>query len=155
MKRLLVVLIVTLAFAVPSFSAVADTEATPEQAKSLVLKAAEYFKEHGRAAALTEFSNPSGQFVKGELYLFVLDQKGIMVAHGANQKLIGKDLTMLKDGKGNYFVKQLIEGALANNGGAWVDYEWTNPVTKKVEPKTSFAVKVGDVTIGCGTYRKN
>jgi cytochrome c len=42
--------------------------------------------------------------------------------------------------------------AAANAGGGWTDYRMTNPATKKVEPKKTYAVKVGDYVLGSGAY---
>jgi cytochrome c len=34
----------------------------------------------------------------------------------------------------------------------WVDYKWQNPVSKAVEPKTSYEIRVGDDVVGVGAY---
>jgi len=36
------------------------------------------------------------------------------------------------------------------SGTGWVGYKWPNPSTKKVEPKSSFVMRVGDVLVGVG-----
>jgi len=45
--------------------------------------------------------------------------------------LIGKNLAELKDAEGKLFVQKMIEVA-KKEGKGWVDYQWTNPVTKKL-----------------------
>ena len=59
-------------------------------AEGMVKKAIAFVKTNGKEKALAEFSNPKGPFVKGELYIYVLDPKEIIIAYGANQKFIGK-----------------------------------------------------------------
>ena len=44
--------------------------------------------------------------------------------------------------------------AAAAQGGGWVDYDFLNPTTGLVAPKTSFVVPVGaDLVLGCGIYK--
>lgn len=121
-------------------------------AAALVDKAIAYYKANGREKALAEISNKQGQFVKGEIYVFVWSPKGVILAHGANEKLIGKDIYLLKDSDGKPFVKEAVELAGAKGTG-WVDYKWTNPVSKKVEAKTTFVKKVDDLIFACGIYK--
>lgn len=128
----------------------ASTEA---EAKALVEKAAVFYKEKGKDKAFAEFSNPKGQFSKGDLYIFVVDMKGMTLAHGGNPKLVGKDMSELKDADGKFFMKEIIKTA-KEKGSGWVDYKWANPTTKKVDPKTTYVKKVDDYAFGCGVYKK-
>ena len=64
--------------------------------------------------------------------------------------LLGRDATLAKDVDGKEYGKAII--AAANAGGGWTEYRMTNPATKKVEPKKTYSVKVGDYTLGCGAY---
>lgn len=123
-----------------------------DEAKALVEKGIAFYKANGKDKALAEFSNPKGQFVKGELYIFIWDLKGVVLAHGANQKLIGKDVSELKDADGKLFVKEGLELA-KSKGSGWVDYKWTNPVNKKIEAKTTYVKKVDDLIFCCGIYK--
>jgi signal transduction histidine kinase len=47
----------------------------------------------------------------------------------------------------------MIDGATAKGSG-WSDYKWTNPVTKKIDPKSTYFQKVDDVILGCGVYKQ-
>lgn len=143
------VLLMVTCFALIISSAFAG--AKPEEAKEMVAKAVAFYKANGKEKALAEFSNPTGQFVKGELYLTVWDLKGTQIAHGANQKLIGKNLIDLKDADGKTFVKDFME--VGKKGNGWVDYKWTNPTSKKIEAKSVYLELVGDTLIGCGIYK--
>jgi len=135
-------------------TATAEGNHTPDQAKALVQRAAEYLKREGREKALAAFSDPKGEFVDGDLYLVVLDAadgKLTMLAHGANKALIGKPQIDVKDANGKAFNQETMS-ALSTADEYWVSYAWPNPTTKKIAQKKSFFAKVGDVFIGAGVY---
>lgn len=123
------------------------------EATSMVKKAVSYIKEQGKEKALMEINNPAGIFKKGELYIFVTDMQGKMLAHGANAKLVGKDLIDLKDSDGKLFVKEYTQVA-KTKGSGWSDYKWVNPSTKAIELKSTYVERVDDIVVGCGIYKK-
>ena len=122
------------------------------EATALVDKAITFYKANGKDKAFAEFSNPKGQFVKGELYIFIWDLSGVTLAHGANEKLINKDVSQLKDTDGKLFVQEALQTA-KSMGSGWVDYKWTNPTTKKVEGKSTYVKKVDELIFCCGIYK--
>ena len=126
---------------------------TPAEAEAMVKKAIAFYKANGQDKAFTEVTNTKGQFVKDDLYVFVYDIKGKCVAHGFNQKMVGKDLIDLKDAEGKFFVKERVEIA-KTKGKGWQDYMFTNLTTKKLEHKTAYFEKVDDFIFGCGAYKK-
>lgn len=83
-------------------SSATATAVTKEQMVKFVEEAVAYVKEVGREAALKEFSNPKGKFVreKGELYIYAYDFKCVCQAHGFTPDLVGRDLTEKKDSHG-------------------------------------------------------
>lgn len=133
-------------------AAVAAERGTPDQAVALVKKAIAYIKANGKEKAFAEFSNPSGQFKDRDLYIMVYDMQGNNKAHGANAKLIGKNLSEIKDADGKFIVKSFIEVA-GTKGSGWVDYKWPNPVSNAVEPKSTYVEKYEDILLGCGIYK--
>jgi len=129
---------------------------------ALVKKAGEFLAANGKDKTLAEINNPKGQFAHGEIYLFASDyipnwdsnkDRTITLAHGANPKLVGKDMTDLKDADGFAFVKRMAEIASSKAGEGWTDYKWPNPVTKAIEPKTTFTKRVEPLVISCGVYK--
>jgi signal transduction histidine kinase len=75
------------------------------------------------------------------------------MAHGARPALIGKNLFDLKDQDGKYLIRELI--AIAQGpGSGWVDYKWPNPLSNKIEDKSSYVEKMGDYIVGVGVYRE-
>lgn len=133
-------------------AAFAADKGTAEEATAMVKKGVEFIKANGKEKAFAEFSNPAGQFIKGDLYVMAYDMEGINKAHGGNPKLIGKNLLEIKDANGVFIVKNFIEVA-KGKGKGWVDYKWPNTITKAVENKSTYVEKVDDVLIGVGIYK--
>ncbi|HYD81322.1 MAG TPA: cache domain-containing protein [Paucimonas sp.] len=152
MRRLLKTLLLGFAVLLFSGAASAGDRGTADEAIALVKKAADFLKANGKEKAYAEFSNPKGQFIDRDLYVFVFDMTGKTLAHGVNPKLLDKNLSELKDADGKYFIKEFLEVA-NTKGKGWIDYKWTHPTTKAIEPKSTYVEKVGDVLIGCGIYK--
>lgn len=130
--------------------------ATPEEeAKQMVYKAYDFYKKNGKDALMNEIKNPNGQFAKGELYVFLWSwvPHYTCIAHPYNHKLHMLNMNELKDPDGKTFVKDGVELAKAK-GEAWFEYRYTNPVTKKIEPKKVFVKIADDFVIVAGVYKK-
>ena len=128
----------------------ANGQATPDEAKAMAVKAAEYLKSVGPEKAFPEFNSKDGPWHDRDLYVTVLDPKGVDVVHGNNPGLIGKSLIDLKDVDGKPFIREMV----AIKDAGWVNFKWQNPLTKAVEPKTSYEARVGDYVVGVGAYAK-
>jgi signal transduction histidine kinase len=120
-------------------------------AKEWVENAKNYYRSAGRRLALAEFSDPDGMFVRGEMYIYVLDSKGTMLAHGNNNRLIGENLMEFKDLDGKFFIKEIIESANLDQSG-WVEYKWFNPTTKEWIPKMTYFEVVDDLILCSAVY---
>ena len=133
----------------------AVAKASPKEAMALAERAAAYIKEKGEARAFAEFNKRDGRFtdLNKDLYVFVFDMTGRCLSHGNDPSLIGRDLSQLKDSAGKYFIKEMVSVAL-RKGKGWVDYQWSNPTTKRIEGKATYVLKTGnDRFIGCGIYK--
>jgi cytochrome c len=130
----------------------AAAHGSADEAMALAKKAVKYYKANGREKALAEFSKPNGEFVDRDLYITATGTDGVTVAHGANAKLVGKNLMELKDVDGKAFIKSFVEVA-NTKGSGWVDYKWPNPVTKVIEQKSTYVEKVDNLVITCGIYK--
>lgn len=126
--------------------------ASLDEAKAMVEKAAAYFQANGKEKAIQEFNNPKGEFVKGEIYVFAYDATGTVIAHPVNPKLVGTNTLEVPDVDGKFWRKEAME-KVGKDGTAVVDYKFKNPASNKVEQKTSYFKKAGDIVIGCGTYK--
>ena len=130
----------------------ADVVTKPE-AEAMVKKALAYLKANGPDKTFAEVSKKDGQFVDRDLYLTVYGTDGVVRAHGANTKMIGKNLMELKDVDGKAFVKERVEMA-RKKVPFWQDYKFNNPVSGKIEPKTMYCVPEDDLILCGGVYLK-
>jgi cytochrome c len=127
---------------------------TKDEAVAMVHRVHEMFEKEGPEATFKAVNDPSTkEFHDRDLYPFIYTLSGICVAHGARPALIGKNLIDLKDQDGKYLIREL--AAVANGpGSGWVDYKWPNPITNKIEDKTSYVEKLDtDYFVGVGVYR--
>ena len=110
--------------------------------EEFVRSAVNFFNENGGDEAFRRFSNPIGDFISGDLYIFAYKFDGQCVAHGDNPALIGRDFSE------DPLIRSIIEKA--KQGGGWIEYQW------KHAPKVAYIEKVtdvnGDYAIGSGYY---
>ena len=153
MRRMLAVLVIGCVLVAGAGVAAAADMGTKDEAVAMVKKAVGFIKANGAEKAYAEFSNPKGQFVDRDLYIAVYDMNGKCLAHGANAKMIGRDLMDNKDVDGKEFVKERVEMMKKQTSG-WQDYKFRNPTSNQVEPKSMYVERVNDVIVGCGIYKK-
>jgi cytochrome c len=130
----------------------AAEKGTRNEATTLVKKAIEFYKVNGKEKAYAEISKSSGEFIDRDMYVYVVETSGVVVAHGANSKLIGKNLGQIKDVDGKLFVQDLMSLVKDNKSG-WVDYKWPNPLNKQIESKTTYLEPFDGVGFAVGVYK--
>jgi signal transduction histidine kinase len=142
---------VVMAFAV---MAGASEQGTKDEAKAMTDAAVEHVKKVGPEQAFKDFTTDKARWTKKDLYVMAYDMKGTCVGHGANEKLIGRNLIEMKDPNGVQVVAELTKLAQAKGQG-WVDYVWPHPVSKKLDEKSTYVRKLAnyDGWVGVGIYR--
>ena len=100
-----------------------------------------------------EITSKQSQFRDRDLYLVVYGLDGKVWAHGANEKMVGKVLIDLKDIDGKEFVRERTELAKTKNT-FWQNYKFTNPVDRKVEPKSMYCERLEDTVVCGGIYKQ-
>jgi cytochrome c len=125
--------------------------------KAMVEKGVAMVKQKGLNATLKAIGDPKGPFVKGDLYLFAgsLDKVTLLAHPFAAAKLVGPDLSKMKDSKGNFFFMKFKEVA-EKPGSGWVEYMWPKPGAKSDSLKKTFVMRVPGqkVYIAAGYYPK-
>lgn len=149
MKLLACITALCLTFAAGTSAA---SEPTSKDAISMVEKGVAFMKANGKDEIIKRINAKDPDFVRGALYLTMRDEKGIIVANPVNHAIIGKDLLDVPDTDGKLFRREILEVA-KKSGKGWVDYKFKNPATGKIEAKTSYIYKVGDVTLEAGIYK--
>lgn len=151
MKQLFTAAVFACAIATGSACA---ADATEKDAVALVEKGVAFMKANSKEEMMKKINSKDPEYYHGALYLHMRDARnGIMLAHPVNPALIGKDLTDVPDTNGKKYRREIIELAAAKGKG-WVDYTYKNPATGKVEPKNTYMVKVEDVVLEAGIYKK-
>jgi signal transduction histidine kinase len=130
----------------------ADEGATAKQAEAMVKKGVAFIKANGNDKGYAEITSKTSQFKDRDLYLVVYGLDGKVWAHGANEKMVGRVLIDLKDVDGKEFVRERVELGKAKQS-FWQDYKFTNPVTKKVEPKTMYCERLAETVVCGGIYK--
>ena len=155
MKRLLVQWIVAGALGSAAVAAPASpADPTEKDAIAMAEKGAAFMKTHGKQEMIKRISAKDPEFIQGPLYVDLRDIKtGIVLAHPVNPSIVGKDLTDVPDANGKHYRRDIIELA-AKQGKGWVDYQYKNPASGKIEAKTTYILRVDDVVLEAGIYKK-
>lgn len=130
----------------------ADT-ATKDEAVAMVKKGVTFIKTNGNDKGYAEITNKKGRFQDRDLYLVVYGLDGVVHAHGANEKMVGRNLIDLKDIDGKPFVQERVDLG-KTKGIFWQDYKFTNPMSKAIEPKQMYCEKLEETVVCGGIYRK-
>jgi cytochrome c len=126
-------------------------EPTEKDAIALAERGAAFVKASGKDEMIRKINAKDPEFNQGALYLAMRDLNGITIAHPTTA-LIGKNLVDVPDADGKPFRHEMV--ALANGKGkGWVDYKFKNPANGKVEAKSTYVLRVGDVALEAGIYK--
>jgi cytochrome c len=129
-------------------------EPTEKDAIAMCERGAALIKAKGKSEMMKRINAKDPDFVQGSLYIDMRDlHTGIVLAHPINASIVGKDLTDIPDANGKKYRREIIELAQAKGKG-WVDYQYKNPTTNKIEPKTTYILKVDDIVLEAGIYKK-
>ena len=79
---------------------------------------------------LGEMSYPVGRFVRGDLYLYVLDSDGVLMAHGRRPGLVGSNAWKVKDARGMLVNQEIINRLKQEDDGVWVEYMVHNAIKR-------------------------
>jgi cytochrome c len=129
-------------------------EPSEKDAIAMAERGATLIKSKGKDEMMKRINAKDPDFVQGSLYVDLRDVKtGIVLAHPYNPSIVGKDLTDVPDANGKKYRREIIELAAAKGKG-WVDYQYKNPTTGKIEPKTTYILLVDGVVLEAGLYKK-
>jgi signal transduction histidine kinase len=143
----------TLLLAALPWTAFAQQSATRDDAIRFVRKAIDQLRQQGQEKALQDFNSPQGGYIDRELYIIVLDMDGVLLADPLHPKMVNKSLFDLRDVHGKYFVREELKLA-REKGRGWVDFHWLNPVSKKMEPRSSYIERWGDLVVVTGVFHQ-
>lgn len=111
---------------------------TPEDAKSISMRAADLINQKGRLA-IADFSRSDGGFLVKDGYVFCMSMKAVMISHPLRNQLVGQNLYEYQR-YGKPFFREMAEVA-ERDGEGWVEYRWPYPGTTELRLKMSYVVK--------------
>ncbi len=124
-----------------------DIQRKQKEVRSLLERGVK-FCANNSLPAICQALTHTKTFIEGELYLFLLDTKGVVYAHGDREDLLWSNLWDYRDSFGALIIQSMVK--TANAGANWLTYEWAGAV------KVSFVQKIKiddkDYVIGCGYY---
>lgn len=133
--------------------AAADERGTEAEAQVLVGKVVAAMKADGVDTVLKAINDRAPKMEKGDLFVFVYDFKGVMLAHGKNQKMVGKNLYEMKDVDGMSLGKGMIDMVREKKKGWYGPYRFANPQTTNYEYKKTYCeLGVGETLACVGVY---
>jgi cytochrome c len=131
----------------------AEGGASKDDAVSMVKKGVVHIKAGPADKAYADISDKANAaFHDRDLYLVVYGLDGVVHAHGANAKMVGKNLIELKDVDGKAFVRERVELG-QKNATFWQDYKFKNPENNKVEPKSMYCERLNETVVCGGIYK--
>ncbi|MGY4534493.1 cytochrome c [Pseudomonas sp. TE3786] len=146
-------MLLTLLLSLCGFNALAQSDAAYQEeaqnAKALLLKAVDYYEKNGDAA-LAAFSR-QGEFVTGQLYVYVVNTQGVMLASGGpSVMLVGRDVSATLDED----MKKAFARAISEPEGEMreAEYRWVNRQDGKVERKHTYYQRINDRILAVGYY---
>lgn len=132
----------------------ADDAATAREAEAMVKKGVAYIKANGKDKGFAEITRrDSKEFHDRDLYLAAHKLDGTCVAHGTNEKMVGKNFIDMRDIDGKEYIKERVELG-KTKASFYTDYKFVNPVSKKIEPKTAYCERLDDYVVCGGIYKK-
>ena len=76
---------------------------------------------------------------------------GRRLAYAPDPSVVGQDALHMTDADGRLFGREINELA-RSHGSGWCDFKFLNPRTNRVEAKSVYIERVGDLVLGCGIY---
>ena len=120
-----------------------DAIAMAERGAALILT-------RGRNETIRRINARDPAFVQGTLHVALRDLRtGIVLAHPHDRWIVGRDLVDVPDASGKLYRREILELA-ASRGKGWVDYQYKNPASGKLEPHTAYILRVDDVVLEAG-----
>ena len=120
----------------------------PAYTQEYVGQAINLYDASGRDVLVDYYNDPVS--VDGQWYMFVADESGRLIAHGASQDLVGVPLVDVIGANG--YPSGRIVADDADEDGEWSVYTFFNPATGRSQTKHSWLVKNDGLIFGSGWY---
>ena len=119
-----------------------------EYTQALVQQAVDRYNSDGRESTVAYYN--SNESVDDQWYMFIVDETGLVIAHGANQDLVGMAVVDVK-GENDYPSGRIVADD-ADEDGEWSVYTFFNPDTDRSQIKHSWLIRHEGLIFGSGWY---
>lgn len=106
------------------------------------------YEASGLQTTLDYYNSPDS--IDGQWYIFIADESERLIAHGANNDLVGMPLVDVKGANGYPSGQIVADDASAD--GAWSDYIFYSPSSSRSRVKHSWLVEHDGLIFGSGWY---
>lgn len=104
--------------------------------------------------SIAAFNDIDGDFVEGDLYVFVLDMNsGKFLAHGTSPELIGLSHNEILSPDNKPIITEMLKLARENGRGEY-SYRWLNPLSNEVENKHTYYRVIDNKLVAVGYYTR-
>jgi TRAP-type uncharacterized transport system substrate-binding protein len=136
----------------PNFAIAASQFGTRDEAVAMVHRVQDMFKRVGYEATIKAVLSKSGGTIDRDLYAYILDQNGVVMANGAIPTMTpGTNLYNFRDQNGKYMMREQLE-VCKGAGSGWVDFRFLSPLTQTIEDKSTYIERMGNYCVGVGVY---
>jgi len=137
----------------PNFAQAASQFGTRDEAVAMVHRVQDMFKRSGYDATIKAVLSKSGGTIDRDLYAYILDQNGVVMANGAIPTMTpGTNLYNFRDQNGKYMMREQLE-VCKGSGSGWVDFRFLSPTTQTIEDKSTYIERMGNNwCVGVGVY---
>ena len=115
--------------------------------KEYVARAIATYASDGLDAVISHYNREDS--LEGQLYLFLIGEDDIYLAHPIFPHLIGTDVKDVVGSDGQELGKEI---AQATEEGVWVEYLWPHPVSRKEQQKVTWAIRHDGLIFASGYY---
>ena len=143
-RRVLVVLHDGLVFSASHSALVEDVA---NSVKEYVDKAIAKYEAEGLDALIAHYNGQDS--LDGQLYLFLIGEDDNYLAHPIFPHLIGTDIKDVVGSDGQELGEEI---AQATGEGAWVEYLWPHPISRKEQQKVTWAIRHDGLIFASGYY---
>lgn len=141
-------------------SLMAEKQIATKSVVDVAYSSVEYWADQAASGALTKEEAQKAAIVEitksryhGNEYFWINDMKPVVVAHGSNASLVGKNVGDVKDQDGIYLFREFVEVS-RKDGEGFVHYSWPKKGATKPVPKVSYVklFKPWGWIVGSGIY---
>ena len=125
-------------------------QGTADETMALVARACQvHIRQRTLSQAMQELTDPPVD--SWTVTCTFCSRLGVYHAFGGQPAKIGTRVQDVAGVDGADIIHRFNESM--KQGGGWVEYDYRNPTTGKVQPKMSYVVPCGDLILGAGVYK--